>query len=198
MNNNWDNLLKLTIMLFFGAIWALTSLFNRESKPAPARPPGPRPSTGPKPGEPTLRWAPPPSAPTARRVPIGDDDILIIGSDAPRPAARPGPRRQSKARAAAPAPKPVEPAPSRPKLGGVSQSVSQHLNRTSLGLAPATGSPPTLEAGRAWAGKDAKLGPVVQSITASLADPARLREAFVLNEILQRPISLRGHGLRRR
>src|SRR6185437_14989541 len=126
----------------------LTALFNRESKGFPTRPPGPTPSLGPRPADPTLRWSSTTSQPQAtvtRRVPIGDDDILIIQND-PSRAARPaqarstqagGPRRPVKGRPAPPPARKVEAPAARTKLGGVSQNVNQQLARP-VELAPLT------------------------------------------------------------
>src|SRR4051794_17964788 len=138
MDNNWDQLIRAIVPLTFLAIWALTSLFNRESKAFPPRAAGgPQPPFGPRPGEPTMRWAPPASTSSqgVRRVPVGNDDILIIQPDPARPP-RPGQARPVQPAAARrsnrgrqpvpPARKPETPAV-RPKLGGVSQNVNQQL-----------------------------------------------------------------------
>ncbi len=216
MNGNWDQLIRAIVPLSFLAIWALTSLFNRESKAFPARPAGPQPAPGPRPGEPTLRWGPtaPPPPTGPRRVAIGDDDILIIPPD-PARAARPGqarplagpqagPRRGAKARPAAPAGRRAEPvAPARMKLADVNQNVNQHLTQSTLDLAPLSAMPPsatstTLGLSTSPMSHAAAVLPTVSSLTNSLADPVRLREAFMLNEILQPPVALRGRRARHR
>ncbi len=43
MNNNWESLIRAIVPLSFMAIWALTSLFNRDTKPKPVIRPTPRP-----------------------------------------------------------------------------------------------------------------------------------------------------------
>lgn len=207
MNWNWEQMiLKAIVPISFLAIWALTALFNRESKGFPARPPG-SPPGGPRPTDPTLRWGPASggSPQVIRRVPIGDDDILIIPSD-PARAARPAPARPAQATGVrrtvkgrqAPAPvKKVEPTATRPKLGGVTQSVNQSLAKPSefTPLASATvpmtrmapSEPPAVVTTASIdtpALTVARLRPLVK-------DPVRLREAFILNELLQPPVTLR-------
>ena len=209
-NPGWEMLIKAVVVLSIMAIWAITSLFNRESTPTPTRSNGPIPPPGPRPpADPTLRWAPTasPQNPGPRRVAIGDDDILIISSDTNRPTrpgqARPlataGPRRTPKARLAprAPAARVEPPPPQRPRLAGVSQNVSQQIARSSLGLSPldaipAASAPMTL--GLSSLPSEPIHAPLItiSAVAASLADPVRLREAFIINEILQPPVSLRG------
>jgi hypothetical protein len=205
---NWEQLiLKAIVPISFVAIWALTALFNREGRAFPARPPGGPPQGGPRPGDPTLRWGPPAAsaAPGGRRVVMGDDDILIIPNDPMRPA-RPAPtpprqgamiRRPLRGRAANQPAKKPEPAPSRPKLAGVSQNVNQSLAKP-IELTPLTTIAPMTTA----TGSDLANAPSAPSVTSAvvsvstlrplMADPIRLREAFIVNELLQRPIALRG------
>ncbi len=203
-NNNWDQLLRLIVPLSFLAIWALTSLFNRETKPMPtARSTGPTPPFGPRPADPTLRWSPTSVQQNAglRRVPVGDDDILVIPSDASRQA-RPGqpggPRRPGRAKpVASPAPlKKIEPVSGRPRLAGVTQNVNQHLTRATLDMLPLTAMPPTatsttLGLSTSPSALARNSVPWVSALATSLSDPVRLREAFVVNEILQPPLALR-------
>src|SRR5437764_360870 len=112
------NLLQFIVPLTFLAIWALTSLFNREAQPLPPRMGRPQNPNGPGPGpaggggstlnalrseaanrDPSLRWASPTAADrTGTRRPVGrpDDEILIIeetrrpAGASPSPATRPG------------------------------------------------------------------------------------------------------------
>ncbi len=211
--NKWDPLIRAIVPLTFVAIWALTALFNRESKGFPARQPGSTPPMGPRPGEPSMRWAPPASSQSGvvRRVPIGDNDILIIQNDPARPV-RPGQgrptqgtsgRRSSKTKPTPPPAKKVDAISARPKLGGVSQNVNQQLARP-IDLTPLTTIAPMATA----TGSDLANAPSAPSktsavVTAStltrlMADPFRLREAFIVNELLQPPLALRGRsGLHR-
>src|SRR5512142_3336320 len=149
-----DNLFQFIVPLTFLAIWALTSLFNREAQPLPSRtgrapnPPDPRPggglSTSPRPPErrpeplnrdPNQRWA----NPTPPRRPAGrpDDEILIIEPEprrmAPTSAAPPRPgtaasKRPARARPAPPAAKRPEPAPPRSlssSMGGMTHPLAR-------------------------------------------------------------------------
>jgi hypothetical protein len=101
---HFDNLFQFIVPLTFLAIWALTSLFNREAQPLPPRtgrplPPG-GPGSGPGSGpggasmmnrDPTLRWGPPADRPTPRRPAVGgrpDEEILII-EETRRPSSTP-------------------------------------------------------------------------------------------------------------
>ncbi len=209
--NKWDPLIRAIVPLTFVAIWALTALFNRESKGFTVKPGGSS-TVGPRPGEPPMRWAPPGSSQPGgvRRVPIGENDILIIQNDPARPPrqgqAKPvqsGNRRSSKAKAAAPPPKKVEPVASRPRLGGVSQNVNQQLARP-IDLAPLTTiAPMATSTGSDLANAPSapsKTSAVVTatSLTTLMGDPIRLREAFIVNELLRPPLALRGRGGPRR
>jgi hypothetical protein len=149
-----DHLFQFIVPLTFLAIWALTSLFNREAQPLPPRtgrapnPAGPRPGGGlpipPRPPErrpeslnrdPNQRWAnpPPPRRPSGRP----DDDILIIESEprrtSPTSATPPrsgtaAPKRPARSRPAPPAAKRPEPAPPRTlssSMGGLTHPLAR-------------------------------------------------------------------------
>src|SRR4051794_8102397 len=100
-----ENLIQFIVPLTFLAIWALTSLFNREAQPLPPRsgrvpgPGGARPGLGnPVSKAPLERRQEPFARPTTapRQEPqrrpaqrsgrVSDDDILIIESDTRRPS----------------------------------------------------------------------------------------------------------------
>ncbi len=208
--NNWDQLIRLIVPLSFMAIWAITSLFNRESKPMPR--PGGTPMPGPRPGEPTMRWGPPNgdlNAAASRRGSANgaDDDILVIR---PSPTLRPGqprgsqggagglaPRRGSKAKPASVPPKRAESVSTRPKLAGVTQNVNQQLTRSMLDLSPLTTAAPSatsttvgLSTAATAPAKSTYIAPSTV-LAISLRDPSRLREAFLVNELLQPPLALR-------
>jgi hypothetical protein len=189
--NNWTDLIfRMLVPLIFFGIWAVTALFNRESKGFVPRPPGQ--------GDPTLRWGPttPQTSPAARRTPLGDDDILIIPSD-PRSSGRPTstPRRLVKSRSV-PQPKRQEPTSTMPKLGGVSQNVNQQLARP-MDMTPLSSISPMATS----TGSDLANSPSAPSKTSAVLtvstliplmnNPTRLREAFIVNELLQRPLALR-------
>src|SRR4051812_26705107 len=107
-----ETLIKLVIPALFLIFWALSNLFNREvaSNRAKDRASGlgPRPDRIP-PGGPYDRDRPSGSPTTAppRYVPPTNDEILIIRSEANRPASRPGnpqPRRNQGRSRTQPAP----------------------------------------------------------------------------------------------
>jgi hypothetical protein len=146
-----ENLVQFIVPLTFLAIWALTSLFNREAHPLPQRVGRPQPPGGPGLGagatvrsealarEANLRWASPTSLdPRVVRRPTGrsDEEILIIeetrrpsssSGNAPsqRASTGGGARRGGRARPVAPAPKRPEPAAApRPLSGTLSSPAS--------------------------------------------------------------------------
>ena len=204
---NWDQLiLRAIVPISFVAIWALTALFNRESKGFPARPPGPNPQGRPRPGDPPMRWTTDgnPPQPMNRRPPADDADILILsgypGAGSRAPSARPpqgsAARRQPRNRPAPPASRKVEPVVTRPKQAGVNQNVNQSIART-LDLAPLTAIAPMVTSSTTLANapsSPAKSTAVVTTATIRplMNDPARLREAFIVNELFQPPLALRG------
>jgi hypothetical protein len=130
-----ENLIQFIVPLTFLAIWALTSLFNREAQPLPPRsgrmpgPVGPRPGLGQQPvrapaerrqepfARPNMQPQEPQRRPTQQRTTRpSDDDILIIESDPRRPSSgtaritSPNVRRTGRGREkAAAAPKRTEP-----------------------------------------------------------------------------------------
>jgi hypothetical protein len=220
-----DNLFQFIVPLTFLAIWALTSLFNREAPPLPQRMGRPQPPGGPGGAilrsealnrDPSLRWVPPATADrSVVRRPTGrpDDDILIIeesrrsATQSPanaagtRPGAGAGTRRGSRSRPPAPpAPKRSEPAASRPLGGALTSSdamtpMARHLDLNPLNLPASpllasdpkdlarTVSEPTRQATRpALVWDDYKL---------LVSTPSKLREAILVSEILQPPLSVR-------
>ena len=208
--NDW--MLKAIVLLTFFAIWALTSLFNRESKSLPQRSTG---STGPngfRPGDPTTRWSSTTSNPstTPRRVALGDDDILILPNDPSRPA-RPvaarnpafTPRRAVKSRQPAPQPKKPTPPASKAKLAGVNQLVDQHLANSTGMTSLSTITPMSIKSGSDLANSPSAPSKTSAVLTVStlaplMSDPRRLREAFIVNELFQAPLALRDRRGHRR
>ena len=214
--------LVFIVPLGFLAIWALTAIFNRDAnlparnpnahnpyaaRPVPtARPVPPRPlETSPplRQTQPPIRWAPQDSPP--RRAPQAtgnDDDIIII--EAPRPASKPnqgkgvgstrrGRQKPSTASKSTPS---VQP---RAGFEGVAQNVNQQLT-SSLALSPLSeqaGPSSVQSVGTASAMPMSSTNPRARtlSIMAALSDPARVREAMLVNELLQPPLSLRGRRL---
>jgi hypothetical protein len=212
------DILKFMVPLAFLAIWALTALFTREAKPLPGRiqappnPYAPRPASAPnltrttpvERSQPTIRWSPQGTPAPVPRAGGNDDDIVILESTRQvRPGTNQGrgvaPARRSRSKPAPPAkPAPVAP----PKLAGtgVSQSVNQQLS-SSMPIAPLTvqHSPTIVQSVASSVQRDEgsdialhRLG----AIRAMLYDPARLREAILINEMLQPPVALRKRARR--
>ena len=217
MNPNWDPLIKAIVPLSFMAIWALTSLFNRESKSRAATTATPRPSPGgsvtrPRPGDPTLRWSsannqasstrlsPPRSAPR----PNDDDEIVILSSSsitrdrskANQPSASGTTRRPSKGKPVVPERR-VESSTPRKKLAGVTQNVNQHMTASTIEMTPLASMPSMTEMSPLGLSGTPSLpaaGPAGSPLgfaATILADPARIREVFLLNEIMLPPVSRR-------
>ena len=226
-----ESLYQYIVPLVFIAIWALTSLFHRESQPLPPRTgrvPGPRPQPQPSPDrraelssrdplfsrplEPGSQG--PPHRPGGRR-----DDILIIEAEprrssgsTPRPGSpAPAPRREAKGRQGTQKP---GSSPGRPAETDRSRSLSASMTHPetpptiqSQALKPLTlpASPllttPNDEAAKTQAGRvlvseldsfsSAEIRLLVQT-------PARLREGFILGELLKPPVALRGGLFTRR
>lgn len=178
MNNpQLEALAKLILpALFFVIAWALNQVLSRDAAQLPGgmrppRPPGglpPAPMPGDRAGREVIWQEAPPPIP--RREPMaGPDEIIIIGTET-RPA-RTGPvvpvrRRRSRSNQAAARPAPVPPAP-RPEASPTPAAARVPL--------PVRAAPVNLA-----------------RLRASLASPERLREAFMLQEILGRPVALRG------
>jgi hypothetical protein len=224
-----DNLFQFIVPLTFLAIWALTSLFNREAPPLPQRMGRPQPPGGPGSGpggailrsealnrDPSLRWAPPAASdrPVVRRHTGRPDDEILIIEEARRPAAqspantaatRPGAgggtRRVSRPRPAAP-PATKRPEPAAPRtLGGALTSsdamtpMARHLdlNPLSLPVSPLQASDPrdlarTVSEPARQATRPAL---VWDDYKLLVSTPSKLREAVLVSEILQPPLSLR-------
>jgi hypothetical protein len=226
-----DNLFQFIVPLTFLAIWALTSLFNREAQPLPPRTGRPQPPNGPGMGtgmgtgggtatlrgeslnrDPSLRWSSPTATdrPPARR-PVGrtNDDILIIedtrrpsGTTPARPSPGAAPRKGTRSRPVpGGTPKRGEVTSPRPLTGAlgtplpIPQQMSRQLELNPLAMPPSpllgsqpqnitqTISEPTLQASRPV--------PVWDDFRLLLNSPAKLREAIIVNEILQPPLALR-------
>jgi hypothetical protein len=216
-----DNLLQFFVPLTFLAIWALTSLFNREAQQLPPRVGRPQPPTGPGQGvssatvrpeslkrDPTLRWASPTAGDRpAQRRPVGrpDEEILIIeetrrplGQAATRPGAGATSRRGSRNRPApAPSPKRTEPSSLRPLSGayGSSQPMNRQLELNPLAMPYSplmVKAPSDLAKAVSEATVEAvRPVPVWDDFRLLLNSPSKLREAIVVSEILQPPLALR-------
>jgi hypothetical protein len=160
--------------------------------------------------DPSLRWSSPVGdRPAARRPARPDDSILIIeetqrspATTSTRSSAGAAPRRGSRARQApAGSPKRPEPASSRPLSGALGSQlpISQQMSRP-LALDPlAMPHSPLLATGprnlsqtvsEATRMPDRPV-PVTDDFRLLLNNPAKLREAVIVNEILQPPLALR-------
>ena len=165
-------------------VWALINLFNREESKPPerGRPSslGPRPGTGSQP-----RTSMAASSPRTSR-----DEVIVIRSETNRSSSapkrgRPRPPQSSKR---------LEPPMTKTRdLVGASRTttLSEPLSGPMeiQSLETASVAVPTIMIGLTPT-------PSILDIQAALSDPARLREAFVVNELLQRPVSLRGRTRR--
>ena len=207
--NNWEQLiLRAIVPISFVAIWALTALFNRDPKGFPARPAGPTPGAGPRPGDPVMRWSAQTNQaqPANRRPPPPGEDkdmLFLPGYPVPPsrgPAARTGPgsgaRRLARGRQSPASLKNVEPIVSRPRQAGVNQNVNQSIART-LEMAPLTTIAPMATSVTTLANSPSSPAKTTAILTTAtirplMNDPARLREAFIVNELFQRPLALRG------
>lgn len=213
-----NEIIQAVVPIGFMAIWAVTSILNRDAEPLPPRqgggnplgptPPPPRPNRGGLEVLPdgTLRRPTPQRFPTgnseSRRpsVSFEDEDLVVVR---PAPISRPNPvvtplqartrtRRQT-------VPKKPEKSAAQPLGGALDTNVSQHLKPIDLGN---TSRPiaPIGDLRKAGTAAEVELDhrPRLDATISSLKDPKRLREAFVLNELLQPPLSIRnGLGTRR-
>lgn len=194
-----QDLWRIIIPVVMLIVWALSNLFNRENAAAKDRAMGlgPRPGFPPRPGE-----RPGGSSMTSANRPTAKDDgIIILRSETTRPGARstsPARRNQGRTRPASSSPRHPEPPPSRPKeiLGGrISAEVNQTITRP-LEIRPLTES---VSAANELEAAATSTAPAVGYVAAtSIADlrlalstTARIREAFLLNEILQPPMARR-------
>ena len=230
----FDNIFQFIVPLTFLAIWALTSLFNREAQPLPGRTGRPQPPGGPGKGmgtggtsttsrtegtnrDPSLRWSSTTAGErsTARRAADRPDDAILIieetrrgsgpSSSSPsiRSNAAPGSKRTNRTRSAPAG------SPKRAELGGTLRALSgslsssvpmpQHMSRTlemdplAMPHSPLMASTPSnLSRTIAEATKmpDRPI-PVTDDFRLLLNSPAKLREAIIVNEILQPPLSMR-------
>lgn len=215
----FDSLYQFLVPLTFLAIWALTSLFNREAQPLPPRsgrmpgPNGPRPlpananakePSPPRPNQPGANNSYPPRPSGTNR---GDDEIIIIEAEPRRSPNTPSPRNPAQGnRRNAKTRQPAPPAPKRPEsnsqrtLGPTTGlpmpgMLSQPKGLSPLELPPSpllstsSGETPGAEAAQARA-----TGPVAISsvdVRNLTRSPARVRESIILSELMRPPLALR-------
>lgn len=202
MNNNLDNLFKLLVPVVFMILWALNQLFNKENAPQQAGRPsgglGPRP--GSQPGSPALRSSPAPSRPEGLgprpsfpttqpdSSPVGDDEIMILRSESIQPPVGPKvtprePREPRRSRG-----RPVRAGESRPARP-VRSPEPRPLPSQAPALTPAT-PPPSTSDSPILIGVPPQLS--AARVQQALNHPARVREAYLVSEILRPPVALRG------
>lgn len=219
-----ENLVQYIVPLTFLAIWALTSLFNRDAQPLPPRqgdgrgpgPDGPRPSPRPtssamtdrrgerEPSAPPSRVAPGDSG-GPRRLRSLDEGIVVVESDprrSPTPSqggSRTTARRGSRGRSS-------QGTASRQAETPVPRALSAEMSRSH---APLLDHPEALSKLAAPSGPlsiaETILSPTsttqaqavslprvdADGIRALVRSPERLREAFILAEVIQPPLSRR-------
>ena len=199
MNNDIETLIKIIIPAILLIFWALSNLFNREGKQTAAKERAAalanRPTAYQPPRPPERRRVPPP--PPAPRYASPNDEVMIIRAEPNRPPGRPAPQAKRNAGrgrpgSTAPARRVETPAPVRNKelLGG---NVAADMNR-SIELHPLTqtmASAGSTTSTASTASVDALSATNAPALFLALMDPVRIREAFVLNEILQPPLSRR-------
>lgn len=194
---NADVIIKVVIPMMILIFWAISGVVNREKCQKAARERatsyGQRLSPYQQ-ARPPQRPAPPP--PTPRYVPPAQDDVLVIRGEPSRPPSRqPQPQKRNNRQRSGSGRRGQEPSPSRNRdlVGGnlaadVNQSLTKPLEIRPLAETMAM-SPSA--SGTAATVVDAPTTAVADRFRGVLTDPARIREAFILNEILQPPVSLR-------
>ena len=197
MNNDVETLIKIIIPAILLIFWALSNLFNRENKQTTAKDRATalanRPTAYQPPRPPERRRPPPPTPP--RYVP-SNEEVMVIRAEPNRPSGRPAtPAKRNAGRgrtAQSNQARRVEPPAQRNRelLGG---NVAADMNR-SLELHPLTqtmASAGSTNSTASTASIDALSATNAPALFLALLDPVRVREAFVLNEILQPPLSRR-------
>lgn len=196
MNNNIDNLFRLLVPAIFLVLWALHQLFNKENAPPPTNRPGgglgPRPGGPPRPATDYGREVPyrdptgPVPGPTRAASSAPEDEIVIIRSETARPAGvGGGPPRDAR--------RPPRPRPSRPGRG--SREPRREAPEPRPGPeAPVPATPPPPTTGGPASPILIGLAPPLSAdeLRRALTSPSRIREAILVNEILQPPKALRG------
>ena len=222
-----ENMIQYIVPLTLMAIWALTSLFNRESQSLPprtARTPGPgqgganRSGIGPQ----TTRTysTPRPTAQPyepARRTGTGasrstDDDIVILEDNNRRPGAQihritaPSARRTNRARAASQPAKPARPdhAQTLELSGKIVQSIASEVAQPRTLSPLSLPSSPLLSPTTSDVGKQSLLAATLPTegfnpidFRTLIGSQVRLRESLIMSEILQPPLAMRPRGGRR-
>lgn len=212
------HLAQFVVPLLFFALWALTSLFNRENVAQPPRTGRPFEPGGPRPQPPFAQRTPdrrpttlgePRPEPT--RAPDRDAGIIILETETRRPTAGSAQRSGNAKRpprgknAPASVAKRTEKQTPRALTSSVAQSMSL-LESHPVDLKPLTSTnTPLLSA-------DVQQMPLMGNVTAQpsqialgaidvrqlVSSPSRIREAFIMSEILGPPVSRRNAPARPR
>ncbi len=218
MNNNAiEVLMKLIVPAIFLIAWALNQLFNKESPASPNRsgpslgprsggglPPAPRP--GPRNAEEqgrnpaTLRWPKDatndPMARAGGSQPAGSDEIIILGTET-RPPRRSGPPSRGRGGrrgrpGAAPEPEREESTRKNVLNLDLPKPISQSIDLRPV-MEPLVGPIMPLDPKATDTVRPVPIGTALTALDLqiSVRDPARLREAILLSELLQPPVSQR-------
>ncbi|MEO6810969.1 MAG: hypothetical protein ABI353_17800 [Isosphaeraceae bacterium] len=199
-NNDWFRLIVPGALFL---IWIVNQLLNKEIKPnlnpaerpvgAGPRPGGPPPAprTSPRdPRDPTMRFT---NTSTARQGPVrsaADDDIIVIRAEPTKFSASStssGASKQSARQKSAPAKMPA--ASSRLLTPGVTQKLSSTLDHHSLveeHTSLLLSMPPAVSTGLGITPS-----PTALELFKTFGSQQAMREAFLINELLQPPLSMR-------
>lgn len=214
------DLAQYIVPLLFFALWALTWLFNREGTSPQARTGRPFEPGGPRPQPPFAQRTPerrPIPASQPRPVPGGipdrDTGIIILETETRRPATttpqRPtaSAKRSSRGKSAPAAPpKRAEKSTPRALTTSMAQSMNPLENRP-MDLKPLAPANMPLQGadvqqmslpGNAGAQASQSSGLSAFNLRQVVSSPARLREMFVISEILGPPVSRRNASARPR
>lgn len=216
MNNN-ELLIRLIIPALFLLAWALNQVMNKDARPEPPQrgplpdpfrnrlPPAQRPAGGTF-VERFERTAPPPPRPSPMMRP--GEEIVIVETET-------RPLRPPSAATATPTPSrpgrrnrnPRRPQPATPPSGTAAKKGEPARQSTLSNLATGlTGAPVNVPVGGingmspGIADADPRLfnqSPALDELRDAIASPDRIRQAILLNEILQPPLALRGRRPRR-
>ena len=197
MQNNAELLIKVIIPVILLIFWGLSSVFNREKteKAAKERAQGFAPRQ-------TLYQPPRPASPTARSGGSNDEVMVIRGEAVRAPSRPPQPQKRNAGRGrgnqAASGRRAPDPPTVRSAFGNVAAELNHSLTRP-LEMRPLSESMALSPSASGTASISSSSKPETAAsidLRAALSDPVRLREAFILNEILLPPISMRARGRR--
>jgi len=196
MQNNVEVLIKVIIPVILLIFWGLSSVFNRE-KTAKERAQGPAQRQN-------LYQTPRPAPQNAQSGSPNDEVLIIRGEPRRTPSRQPQPPKRNAGRGrvrgngSAQAWQAPEAERSRNPSSNVSAELNQSLTRP-LEMRPLSESMALSASASGTASISSSSKPETAAsidLRAALSDPTRIREAFVLNEVLLPPISMRARGRR--